>query len=121
MMPAMAAAVGSAAEVEQLAHYVVSLSGGGHDATKAALGKGKFEVCAACHGTEGRGNPALGAPNLSDRIWLHGGGVASVIEAINKGRGGVMPAFKDSLGEGKVHVLAAYVWGLSNKPASAGK
>ncbi|MEN9774559.1 MAG: cytochrome-c oxidase, cbb3-type subunit, partial [Pseudomonadota bacterium] len=115
------AAVGSGSEVEHLAHYVVSLSGGGHDATKAALGKGKFEVCAACHGAEGRGNPALGAPNLSDRIWLYGGGVASVIEAINKGRGGVMPAFKDSLGEGKVHLLAAYIWGLSNSPATAAR
>jgi cytochrome c oxidase cbb3-type subunit 3 len=121
MMPPMAAAVGSGSEVENLAHYVVSLSRGGHDATKAALGKGKFEVCAACHGAEGRGNPALGAPNLTDRIWLHGGGVASVMEAINKGRGGVMPAFKDSLGEGKVHLLAAYVWGLSNSPTTAAK
>jgi len=121
VMPAMAAAVGSAAEVEQLAHYVVSLSGGGHDATKAALGRGKFEVCAACHGAEGRGNTALGAPNLTDRIWVYGGGVSAVIEAINKGRAGVMPAFKDSLGEGKVHVLAAYVWGPSNSPGPAVK
>jgi len=121
MMPPMAAAVGSGSEVENLAHYVVSLSGGGHDATKAALGQGKFEVCAACHGAEGRGNPALGAPNLTDRIWLYGGGVASVVEAINKGRGGVMPAFKDSLGEGKVHLLAAYIWGLSNSPSTAAK
>jgi cytochrome c oxidase cbb3-type subunit 3 len=119
MMPAMAAAVGTAAEVEQLAHYVVSLSGGGHDSTQAALGKGRFEVCATCHGTDGRGNAALGAPNLTDRIWLYGGGVSSVLEAISKGRAGIMPAFKDSLGEGKVHVLAAYVWGLSNSPATA--
>jgi cytochrome c oxidase cbb3-type subunit 3 len=121
VMPAMSAAVGSAAEVEHLAHYVVSLSGGGHDAIKAALGKGKFDVCAACHGAEGRGNTALGAPNLADRIWLYGGGVSAVLEAINKGRAGVMPAFKDSLGEGKVHVLAAYVWGLSNSPGPAVK
>jgi cytochrome c oxidase cbb3-type subunit 3 len=96
----------------------MSLSGGGHDATKAALGKEKFEVCAACHGADGRGLAAMGAPNLSDRIWLHGGGVASVIEAINKGRAGVMPAFKDSLGEGKVHLLAAYIWSLSNRPGA---
>jgi cytochrome c oxidase cbb3-type subunit 3 len=113
MMPPMAKAVGSSADVENLAHYVMSLSGGGHDATKAVLGKPRFEVCAACHGAEGKGNVALGAPNLADRVWLHGGGVAGVVESINKGRGGQMPAFKDSLGEGKVHLLAAYVWGLS--------
>ena len=113
MMPPMAQAVGSSADVENLAHYVMSLSGGGHDATKAGLGKPRFEVCAACHGAEGKGNVALGAPNLADRVWLHGGGVAGVVESINKGRGGQMPAFKDSLGEGKVHLLAAYVWGLS--------
>jgi cytochrome c oxidase cbb3-type subunit 3 len=113
MMPPMAKAVGSSADVENLAHYVMSLSGGGHDATKAVLGKPRFEVCAACHGAEGKGNVALGAPNLADRVGLHGGGVAGVVESINKGRGGQMPAFKDSLGEGKVHLLAAYVWGLS--------
>ena len=113
MMPPMAQAVGSSADVENLAHYVMSLSGGGHDATKAVLGKPRFEVCAACHGAEGKGNVALGAPNLADRVWLHGGGVAGVVESINKGRGGQMPAFKESLGEGKVHLLAAYVWGLS--------
>jgi len=118
LMPPMAAAVGSAADVENLAHYVVSLSGGGHDAARAAIGKPKFEVCAACHGADGRGNPALGAPNLADRIWLHGGGVAGVVESINKGRAGVMPAFRDSLGEGKVHLLAAYVWSLSNQPVA---
>jgi cytochrome c oxidase cbb3-type subunit 3 len=114
-MPPMAQAVGSASDVENLAHFVVSLSGGGHDSARAALGKEKFEVCAACHGAAGKGNPALGAPNLTDRIWLYGGGVSSVIESINKGRAGVMPAFKDSLGEGKVHLLTAYVWGLSRK------
>ena len=117
MMPPMAQAVGSSADVENLAHYVMSLSGGGHDATKAVLGQPRFEVCAACHGAEGKGNVALGAPNLADRVWLHGGGVAGVVESINKGRGGQMPAFKESLGEGKVHLLAAYVWGLSRSAA----
>ena len=118
MMPPMAQAVGSAADVENLAHYVMSLSGGGHDSTKAVLGKPRFEVCAACHGSDGRGNTALGAPNLTDRIWLHGGGVAAVVESISKGRGGQMPAFRESLGEGKVHLLAAYVWGLSRSAAA---
>jgi cytochrome c oxidase cbb3-type subunit 3 len=104
--------------VENLAHYVVSLSGGGHDATKAQLGKEKYGICAACHGAEGKGNVAMGAPNLTDKVWLYGGGIANVVEAINKGRNNQMPAFKETLGEGKVHVLAAYVWGLSNRPVA---
>lgn len=116
VMPSFAAAVGGATEVENLAHYVVSLSGGGHDAAKAQLGKDKYAICAACHGPEGKGNTAMGAPNLTDKVWLYGGGIANVIEAINKGRNNQMPAFKETLGEGKVHVLAAYVWALSNRP-----
>jgi len=116
MMPPMAAAVGSAADVENVANYVLSLSGSAHDAVKASLGKPKFGTCAACHGPDGKGNPALGAPNLTDKIWLYGGSVASIMETINKGRANQMPAFKELLGEGKVRVLAAYVWGLSNTP-----
>ena len=114
MMPPMAEALGGAADVENVANYVLSLSGGAHDAVKAQLGKPKFGVCAACHGPEGKGNPAVGAPNLTDRIWLYGGSLATVTESIAKGRNNPMPAFKDLLGEGKVHLLAAYVWGLSN-------
>ena len=102
------------ADVENVANYVLSLSGGAHDAVKSQLGKDKFVVCAACHGPDGKGNPALGAPNLTDKTWLYGGSLASVTETISKGRTNQMPAFKDLLGDGKVHVLAAYVWGLSN-------
>ncbi len=119
MMPPMAAAVGSAADVENLANYVLALSGGAHNAVKAELGKPKFVTCAACHGGEGKGNPALGAPNLTDKVWLYGGSLASVIETINKGRSNQMPAFKELLGAGKVQVLAAYVWSLSNAPKTA--
>ena len=115
VMPPMGAAVGSAADVENLANYVMSLSGGG-DAVKAELGKPKFAVCAACHGRDGKGNPALGAPNLTDKTWLYGGSLASITESINKGRNNRMPAFKELIGEGKVRVLAAYIWSLSNTP-----
>ena len=117
VMPPMGAAVGSSDEVENLANYVLSLSGSGHDATRAALGKPKFTAagCTACHGDEARGNPALGAPNLTDKTWLYGGGIATIIEGINKGRSNQMPAFGEMLGAGKVHLLAAYVWGLSNR------
>lgn len=120
-MPPMGAAVGSAADVEDVANYVLSLSGSGHDGVKASRGKAKFAACAACHGPEGKGNPALGAPNLTDKTWLYGGSLATIVETINKGRGNQMPAFKEMLGEGKIRVLAAYVWGLSNAPAAASK
>ncbi len=119
VMPPMGAAIGGGADVENVAHYVLSLSGGAHDAVKAELGKPKFAACAACHGPEAKGNPALGAPNLTDSVWLYGGSLATVTETINKGRSNQMPAFKDLLGEGKIRVLAAYVWGLSNAPAKA--
>jgi cytochrome c oxidase cbb3-type subunit 3 len=112
LMPPMAAAVGSAQDVEHLAHYVLSLSGGG-DSLKAQLGKPKFAACGACHGARGEGNPALGAPNLSDRIWLHGGGLQGIAQAINQGINNRMPAWEDKLTEGQIHVLSAYVLGLS--------
>jgi len=121
VMPPMGAAIGGASDVENVANYVLSLSGGAHDAVKAELGKEKFAACAACHGPEGKGNPALGAPNLTDNVWLYGGSLATVTETINKGRTNQMPSFKGLLGEGKVRVLAAYVWSLSNTPAAASK
>ncbi len=114
VMPPMGEALGGAADVENVANYVLSLSKGGHDPAKAELGKAKFAVCAACHGADGTGNPALGAPNLTDSTWLYGGSLATVTETIVKGRNNQMPSFKELLGEGKIHVLAAYVWGLSN-------
>ncbi len=114
VMPPMAAALGGEQDVRNVANYVLSLSGSAHDAAGAAAGKEKFAVCAACHGEAGTGNPALGAPNLTDKTWLYGGGVARIVETIEKGRSNQMPAFGEMLSEGKVHLLAAYVWGLSN-------
>ncbi|MGH6623010.1 MAG: c-type cytochrome, partial [Burkholderiaceae bacterium] len=97
-----------------------SLGGRTHDPIKAAYGKEKFAVCAACHGSDGKGNHALGAPNLTDKIWLYGGSEDAVVESILQGRKGVMPPHKDFLGEAKAHVLAAYVYGLSaGQPAAA--
>lgn len=114
MMPSMAAALGSEKDVENVAHYVLSLSDSTHDPIKAVFGKAKFGACAACHGADGHGNQALGSANLSDKIWLYGGSAETIMETIRKGRISTMPAFKDFLGEAKVHVLAAYVWSLSN-------
>jgi len=115
-MPPMAAALGSDKEVENVANYVLSLSDSTHNPIKAAFGKPKYmAVCAACHGANGNGNYALGAPNLTDKVWLYGGGVDSIMETIRKGRNNSMPAFEDFLGKEKVHLLAAYVWSLSNE------
>ncbi|MDH5265894.1 MAG: cytochrome-c oxidase, cbb3-type subunit III, partial [Betaproteobacteria bacterium] len=112
-MPPMGAAVGGPEGVKEVASYVLSLSGAAHDAKLAEAGKAKFAACAACHGPEAKGNPALGAPNLTDGIWLHGGSLAAISEQIDKGRVNVMPAHREFLGPERSRILAAYVWGLS--------
>jgi cytochrome c oxidase cbb3-type subunit III len=121
VMPPMEQALGSAQDTDNVAHYVLSLSGSTHDPIKAASGKPKFAACAACHNAGGTGNQAIGAPNLSDKIWLYGGSAGTIMETIRKGRDNTMPPFKDFLGEAKVHVLAAYVWSLSNSGADIAK
>lgn len=123
IMPPMAAAVGEAEDVSNVANYVLSLSGSPHDAAKAALGKDKFVSCAACHGADGKGMQAMGAPNLTDDIWLHGWGEAAVIDMINNGKTNVMPPqAKENGGKltpAQVDVLTAYIWSLSNKSSAA--
>ena len=113
IMPPLGAALGEEG-TKDVAHYVLSLSRLKSDPVRAARGKEKFAVCAACHGADGKGNRQLGAPDLTDQIWLHGSSEAAIIETIAKGRNSVMPAHKDFLGEPKVHILAAYVYSLSN-------
>jgi len=114
IMPALAPAIGTAVDVKDVAHYVLSLSGRTHDELRAQRGQSKFAaICTACHGADGKGNPQLGAPDLTDKIWLHGGSEVAIIDTITKGRTGVMPAHKELLGDAKVHLLAAYVLGLS--------
>lgn len=114
-MPPMAAAVGTADDVKNLANYVLSLSNSPHDSVRANLGKSKFTACAACHGIDGKGNHALGAPNLTDDIWLHGYGETAVIAIVNNGKVNQMPAQAGKLTEGQIKVLTSYVWGLSNQ------
>lgn len=113
-MPPMAAAVGTADDVKNLANYVLSLSNSPHDSVRANLGKEKFAVCGACHGADGKGNPAMGAPNLTDSVWLHGFGEAAIVAMVNHGKVNQMPAQADRLTDGQIQVLASYVWGLSN-------
>ncbi|MBA4328085.1 MAG: cytochrome-c oxidase, cbb3-type subunit III [Polaromonas sp.] len=112
VMPPMGATVGTPEDVKNLANYVLSLSGSPHDSLRAGLGKSKFTACAACHGVGGAGNPALGAPNLTDKIWLHGYGQESIIAMINTGKTNQMPAQQGRLTDAQIHVLTAYVWGL---------
>jgi cytochrome c oxidase cbb3-type subunit III len=114
MMPPMAAAVGSDEDVRDVMHHLFRLGGRPFDGIRATRGKTKFDaVCAACHTEQGTGNPQIGAPNLVDDVWLHGASDAAIMESISKGRKGVMPAHKGFLDEGKVHLLTAYVYGLS--------
>jgi cytochrome c oxidase cbb3-type subunit 3 len=105
--------------VKDMAHYVMSLNGSTFDSLRAARGKEKFmSTCVACHGAEGKGNPAIGAEDLTNKLVLHGADEPTLIETISKGRIDTMPAQKELLGEAKVHILAAYVWSLSNAPGA---
>ncbi len=113
-MPPMGAALPGAAGVKDVANYVRSLSGLQHDAQAAARGKDYFaKFCAGCHGGEGQGNTAIGAPNLRDSVWLYGSSETTIIETIEKGRTNKMPAHREFLGEQRAHILAGYVYGLS--------
>jgi len=102
-----------AEQIKDVVNYVRSLSGLSSDAVRVQRGKELFpQACAACHGPEAKGNPDAGYPNLTDNIWLYGSQEATQIETVTKGRINRMPAWGDFLGDAKVHLLAAYVWGL---------
>jgi cytochrome c oxidase cbb3-type subunit 3 len=116
-MIAWKTALGGEQGVKDVAAYVLSLSNRQAVEGDVAVGKQKFAMCASCHGTEGQGSLAmsmpLGAPNLTDDIWLYGGSERKVQETIRYGRAGVMPAWNDILGEQKIHVISAYIYSLS--------
>ena len=118
-MMAWSAALGGEQGVKEVAAFVLSLSGREVDAEAAEAAKVKFALCAACHGAEGKGSVEmgipLGAPNLTDNVWLYGGSQRAVETSIANGRAGVMPAWDKILGEQKVHVISAYVYSLSQK------
>lgn len=105
--------------IEEVAQYVLSLSGRENDPVRAALGKEKFATCAACHGADGTGNPALGAPNLTDDVWLYGGTQAQVQRTIREGRSGEMPAFRSRLTETEAKSIAAWVYHHANPSGEA--
>ncbi len=113
VMPPLGAAIGGDAEISALAHYVLSLSGSPHNEVKAYSGKKLYATCAACHGVDGKGNKALGAPNLTDNYWLYGWGEEAIVSAIKHGKNNVMPAQAPKLSTEQIHVVAAYVLSLS--------
>lgn len=114
IMPALGAALGPQG-VEEVTAYALSLSGRKQAADKVEAGRVRFVLCAACHGADGTGNQAVGAPNLTDDVWLYGGTEAAVHKSIADGRHGQMPAH-EWLGADKVRLLAAYVYSLSHAP-----
>ena len=119
IMPPFGAALGGEG-VRDVVAYVRSRAGLPADTLRAQLGRPLFaQNCAACHGADGKGSTQIGAPNLTDAIWLYGSTEAAIVESVTKGRGEAtvvtrMPAHKDLLGAGKLDLLVAYVWGLSN-------
>ena len=109
-------------QIIDVANYVRSLSGLPVDNLRAARGAEVFKAnCVACHGADGKGNVALGAPNLTDKSWLYGSSEATIVETITKGRMAMMPTQDKVLSPEKIQLLTAYVWGLSNnkQPAEA--
>ncbi len=115
-MPAWEGPLGGEEGVNNVATYVMSLAGRQVDESIAAKGKEKFDLfCVGCHMPGGTGNPMVGAPNLTNNIWLYGGSPKTIRQTIAKGRSGKMPAHHAFLGEAKVHILAAYIYSLSHE------
>lgn len=121
VMPPFGEALGPEG-VKDVANFVRALSNLASDPVRAQRGKGIFEQnCVACHGPEGKGNQDIGAPNLTDKVWLYGEKEAEIIKGVTNGRNNVMPAWGELLGPAKVHLLSAYVFGLGGgqKPGPA--
>ena len=115
-MPAWEMALGGDEGVTQVAEYVRQISGRNVDSGLASAGKEKFDMfCVGCHMPDGTGNQAVGAPNLTDNVWLYGASPKAIKLSIAKGREGRMPSHAEFLGEAKVHILAAYIYSLSHE------
>jgi len=112
MMPAFASALGEPG-LDAMTEYVLKLAGREHDAAKAKAAEPQWALCAGCHMPNAQGNQALGAPNLTDNVWLYGASKAAIRKSIAEGRNGVMPAHRDFLGEPKSHLVSAYVYSLA--------
>ena len=101
--------------VKEISSYALKLSGRRVNAVEAQAGEQRFAMCIACHGADGKGIHAMGAPNLTDKIWLYGGSRKAVEDTVANGRNGVMPPWAEVLGEDKVHLIAAFVYSLSQE------
>jgi cytochrome c oxidase cbb3-type subunit 3 len=116
VMPPWGEALGEQG-VKDVTHYVLSLSGSTSDSLRRHRGEAIYKgTCVGCHGADGKGNAALGAPNLTDKVWLHGSGEAAIMDVVMKGRTSQMPAHRDLLSAEKIRLIAAYVYSLSNAP-----
>ncbi|MCM2575157.1 cytochrome-c oxidase, cbb3-type subunit III [Achromobacter xylosoxidans] len=121
VMPAWKAAIAPKAAGD-IAQYVRSLSGLDADPERVLRGQRGYQTyCIACHGVDGKGNQVLGAPNLTDEVWLYGSSEASIVKTILDGRENHMPAHGDILTPVQIKLLTAWVWGLSNKPEAQAK
>lgn len=115
VMPAWLGVIGEKG-ITDVTQYLLLLNGRDADAAQAAAGETIFKTyCVACHGADGTGNQAMGAPNLTNGVWLYGGTEEQIAQTLRAGRNGVMPAFKDTLSEDKIHILSAYVYGLNKQ------
>ena len=117
MMPPFGPLIGGDEGVRNVTEYVLSLSGREHDAAAAQAGQTHFQtICMACHGMDGTGNPLMGAPNLTDDVWLHGGTREDIARSLSEGITSQMPSHSDILSPGRIHLVASYVYSLSNAP-----
>ncbi len=114
VMPPMGAALGEDG-LKDVVAYVLTLSGRESPTGDAEAGKAKFVICSACHGAEGKGNPLMGAPDLTDSVWLYGGSPMLIAKTVTEGRMGVMPAHRDILTAEQIHLVTAYIYSLTNQ------
>ncbi len=113
-MPAWGAILGDQG-IQELTAHLLTLNQRSADSALASAGAQKFNMyCAACHQPDAKGNPLLGAPNLTDDIWLYGGSESEIAQTLRNGRNGIMPAQSRLLSEDKIHILTAYIYGLSS-------
>lgn len=115
VMPAWGNALGEQG-ISDVTQYLLALTGRAHGKSAAHRGSEQYAImCALCHGADGTGNPAMGAPNLTDNVWLYGGTAKDIAHSLSHGRNGTMPGFSDVLDQQKIHILAGYVHGLSDQ------
>jgi cytochrome c oxidase cbb3-type subunit 3 len=121
LMPPFAAAIGGDEGVRNMTEYVLSLSGRDHDPVQALAAKPTYDsLCGICHGANSTGNIDIGAPDLTDNIWLHGGRREDIVRALNEGLASQMPAHRDLLSPARIHLAALYVFSLSADAETSG-